>query len=84
MRALRWSAVILDRLPQVLDAERKLRVVRLQLTGLGEVDKAVDTRVDEAFQPFTRRITVRATGMLAGERLITNAEINEALEGDTR
>jgi hypothetical protein len=69
VRALRWRAVILDRLPQVLDAERQLRVVRLQLTGLGEVDEALDTRVREAFQPLTRRITVRATRMLAGQHL---------------
>lgn len=29
-------------------------------------------------------IAADATGMLAGERMITNAEIDEALEGDRR
>jgi len=43
-----------------------------------------DTREDVFDQHDDALIAADATGMLAGERLITNAEIEEALEGDTR
>jgi len=43
-----------------------------------------ETREDVFDQHDDAVIAADATGMLAGERLITNAEINEALEGDTR
>lgn len=43
-----------------------------------------DTREDVFDQHDDAVIAADATGMLAGERLITNAEIEEALEGDTR
>ena len=43
-----------------------------------------ETREDVFDQHDDAVIAADATGMLAGERLITNAEIEEALEGDTR
>jgi len=48
VRPLRRGAVILDRLTQILDAEREVRVVGLQLTRLGEVDETLDARTYEA------------------------------------
>jgi len=69
VRTLRGDAVILDRLAKVLDAERKLRVVRLQLADFGKVDETLDARVHEALQSLARRITVRAAGVLASQHL---------------
>lgn len=43
-----------------------------------------DTREDVFDTHDDAVIAADATGMLAGERMITNAEIEEALEGDTR
>jgi len=43
-----------------------------------------ETREDVFDKHDDAVIAADATGMLAGERLITNAEIEEALEGDTR
>jgi hypothetical protein len=43
-----------------------------------------ETREDAFDRHDDAVIAADATGMLAGERLITNAEIDQALEGDTR
>jgi hypothetical protein len=69
VRTLRRGAVILDRLAEILDAEREFRVVGLQLTRLSEVDETLDARSHEALQSLARGITVRATRVLAGQHL---------------
>ena len=63
------DAVILDRFAEILDADRKIRIIGLQLAGLGEVDETLDTGVHETLQPLARRITVRAIRVLASQHL---------------
>ena len=66
---LRRYAVILDGLTEVLDAEGQLAVIRLQLTGLGEVDETLDARVDQTLQPLAGRLDSRTARMLSGQDL---------------
>lgn len=72
VHTLRRRAVILDGLAEVLDAERKLAIVGLELVRLRKVDEALDAGLDQALQSLAGRLTVRATGMLSGQHLAGN------------
>jgi hypothetical protein len=61
-------AVILDRLARVLHVERQERVVPEQLRRLGQVNKALDARRQQLFQPILGLVTRGAVGMLAREQ----------------
>jgi hypothetical protein len=67
VQALRRRAVIPDRLAQVFDPKRKLRIVGLRLVRLREVDETFDTGLDEPVQALAGGLTVGAAGMLSSQ-----------------
>jgi hypothetical protein len=66
---LAGCTVILDRFAQVLDAERELGVVGLDLARLGEVDETLDAGLHQALQPVAGRLPGGAARMLSGQHL---------------
>jgi hypothetical protein len=61
--------VVTDGFPQVLDADRQLRVVGLQLARLGKVHETLDAGGDQSLQSFASGLDGRAAGVLTGKHL---------------
>ena len=69
MHALRGQAMIFDGLAEVLDAERQLTIVAVELIRLGEVNETLDAGVDEALQSPAGCLAALARGVLSRQNL---------------
>lgn len=63
------EAVVFDGLAEILDAERQVRVVAVELTWLRQVNETLDAGSDEALQSLAGCLAGRAGGVLPRQQL---------------